>query len=155
VNEPLILERFCDSQKHGTFGIISYKGEQIAVTVEKPWSDNKPFESCIPQGKYKLVTFIRGNGDHVFALINKEIGVYKTQADMMASGGKGRYSILIHVANYADDVVGCIGPGEEWTWDSRKEILMVTKSGKTTAKLLSLIRKNNITDIEIFWKEHW
>jgi len=150
----LILERFCDSADHGTFGVISFRGSRQCNTVERPWLDNIPFKSCIPAGRYRLIPFHRLNGQDVYALVNEDLRVYLTKEDMDEAGGQGRYAILIHIANYIDDVVGCIGPGDHWTWSSDKNCLMVTSSRTTTAKLMRLISSKQIDAIEIIWKHH-
>ncbi len=64
-------------------------------TVERPWLDNKPFESCIPTGEYSLNWHESPKFDWCYEVENVE----------------GRTHILLHVANYPTDVVGCIGLG--------------------------------------------
>ncbi len=65
------------------------------MTVELPWKNNRAKESCIPPGEYQVT--IRHSpkyGKHY--LINNV---------------KGRDLILIHVANYTRELLGCIGVG--------------------------------------------
>ena len=47
----------------GTFGSFWVLGKQL-YTCERPWLDNAPFVSCIPEGEYaiKPQIFHRGNG---------------------------------------------------------------------------------------------
>tara|TARA_R110002167_G_scaffold36037_3_gene114692 strand:+ start:347 stop:742 length:396 start_codon:yes stop_codon:yes gene_type:complete len=65
-------------------------------TIERPWQNNLPFKSCIPDGEYKIkLTDSPRFGP----------GTWQVQ-DV-----PDRTHILFHVANTADDVVGCIGCG--------------------------------------------
>lgn len=73
------------------------------VTVERPWLDNRPYVSCIPEG--------------VYTLRKRRSGVVER-----TTGGKylegwevtrvpGRTHIMIHPANLMDQLEGCIAPG--------------------------------------------
>lgn len=100
----LRLERFCYSPL-GTFGHLYLPGLSL-FTVERPWEGNRPFVSCIPVGRYPLLstTFFRKGYRTV------EIGSVP-----------GRDRILVHVANVAEEVEGCVGVGRalgslERTW---------------------------------------
>jgi len=78
----------------GTLGVIEVAGERF-YTIERPWLDNKPNVSCIPEGKYRMgwrESPKFGETWHV-----------KDVAE--------RTWILIHAANYPKDVQGCIGLG--------------------------------------------
>ena len=81
-----------------------------------------PFKSCVPDGEYRMRSFVRPSGDKVMILSNPDLGVYEQEADMLEPG-KGRYLILIHVGNNVEDVVGCIAPGMTGdlknVWNSR------------------------------------
>jgi hypothetical protein len=99
-------------------------------TVERPWIDNKPNISCIPQGTYKLSwcdTQTAGNRR------GRGLGIEKVP---------GRSLIRIHVANKAEDVMGCIGVGMEYyrfgdEWG-------ITGSRKALNKLMDLISDNEV-----------
>jgi hypothetical protein len=91
----MILSRFAQLEKE-TIGRLDYDGESY-WTVERPWLNNLPFESCIPDGNYVL----RRCNSPKFGPNMWEV------ADV-----PGRSHILIHVANTSRDVVGCIGLGE-------------------------------------------
>ena len=68
---------------------------QIFYTIERPWLNNKPFESCIPVGEYSL----KWKESPKFGMCYEVENV------------DGRTHILIHAANFPTDVVGCIGLG--------------------------------------------
>ena len=89
----LRLHRFCLAEM-GTFGVMRVGGEKF-YTVERPWLDNQPFDSCIPEGVWPL----RRSHFHR--------GGYETFAVTVP----GRTHILFHIANVPEDVHGCIGIG--------------------------------------------
>jgi hypothetical protein len=57
-----------------------------------------PFKSCIPEGVYQAEKYSSPKYPDVWEL--KDV--------------PERTHILIHAANWAKDVQGCIGPGMEW-----------------------------------------
>lgn len=120
-------------------------GEWSCYTIERPWRrwsvpGGQPFESCIPDGNYDLVPFMRPNGDKVFAIVNPDLGVHFQEADRPKDSNgqrQGRYLCLIHPANYVDDVVGCIGPGKIRTIDTSRHKIMVTSSRVAMTEILA------------------
>jgi len=88
------LGRFCYSPM-GTFGRLNL-GEFTLYTVERPWLDNRPSISCIPEGTYRCEPrrYNRGGYDTVEVL-----------------GVPGRSHILFHRGNTMHDVEGCIALG--------------------------------------------
>jgi hypothetical protein len=109
----ITLERFAYLDEC-TRGVL-HVGNHTFQTIERPWIKNSdgpgglPFESCIPDGTYRLRAYTRPSGKKSFILSNSDHGVYEQQEDM--GGATGRYLILIHVGNTIADVVGCIAPG--------------------------------------------
>ena len=101
--EQVLLERFAYSP-YGVFGRFMFP-EFECFTVERPWLDNKPRESCIPEGTYKirLGTYNRG-GYPAYEVL----------------GVPDRSLIKIHVGNTIDDVIGCIAPGKALGFLERK-----------------------------------
>ena len=91
----LLLTRY-GSTPFGTFGVLSMASGFVCHTVEKPWLDNRPWVSCIPDGRYVLQesTFVRGG--------------YVTY-EVMDVWERNR--ILVHAGNTSDDVQGCIALG--------------------------------------------
>jgi hypothetical protein len=90
----LILPRI-SSTSYGTFGALidTFNYFPFATTIERPWLDNKPNVSCIPAGTYTCKRVTRPKHGECFEVQNVE----------------GRSAILFHVANYPEDVQGCIG----------------------------------------------
>lgn len=98
----LRLHRFCLSETGtlGTMRVLSHK----FYTVERPWLDNRPYDSCIPEGVWPLrrERFQRGGYDTLAVTV------------------PGRTHILFHIANTPDEVHGCIGVGTGlWHIDDR------------------------------------
>ncbi len=108
-------------------GRLSFDGQTL-YTIERPWIPTAPggksFESCIPAGDYALQQFTRPNNDTVLALTNPGLAVYLHDGHRPSS--VGRYLILIHAANWADQVNGCIAPGKGRGLNTRGP--MVTQS---------------------------
>lgn len=94
----------------GAFGRLFLDGEFLAYTVERPWLDNVPFESCVPAGFYYLAPFNSRTKfpSDTFALHNSDLKVHVAE-----TGEPGeRFAILIHSANQAGELAGCIALGD-------------------------------------------
>ena len=113
--KKLLLERKkSDDTKTETEGFLTFPGHTLC-TIEQEWrfDPSRPggvsFNSCVPVGTYRLRPHTRPDGKNVVALVNEDLGVYYLEEDMPPEGG--RYLVLMHIANWSKDVVGCIGPG--------------------------------------------
>lgn len=108
----LVLERYCYGHtlpfRLPTLGRLKVGGDTF-FTCEDPWNNNKPFDSCVPDGVYDLVPHDSPKHPDTWALVNHDLDIYHLPADMP---GKGRFAILIHPGNYETDVEGCIAPGK-------------------------------------------
>jgi hypothetical protein len=132
----LILERYCYSETE-TEGRLWLNDDEFVYTLERPWIDGvpggMPFESCVPDGEYMLIEHDRPNGDRVFALRNPALSVFYTKQERRDN--PGRYLILIHSANWVEQVVGCIAPGLVRTIAENKR--MVRSSRDAMRKIMS------------------
>ena len=135
-----------------TEGFLSWAGG-VMCTIERPWIPadgtrlgGKPFESCVPSGIYKLRGHRRPDGKKVVALVAENLGVYYLEEDMPAEGG--RFLILIHIANWVHNVVGCIGPGL-YKQDSTQG-RMVVSSGSAMNQIMTYIG-NDGAELDIRW----
>ena len=80
-----------------TFGeLFNEDGSSLCYTIELPWLDNHPQKSCIPVGTYVANTYFSPH--HGF-------NVWRLDAV------PGRSEIEIHPANFASELLGCIGVG--------------------------------------------
>jgi hypothetical protein len=93
-------------------------------TMERPWKDNTPQISCIPDGLYLCKHF---NGKRF-----KDV--------WEVTKVKGRTAILIHQANYAAELEGCIAVG--LYHDNSVKDRMVCKSRDAMADLKSYIGRS-------------
>ncbi|WP_445354551.1 DUF5675 family protein [Microbulbifer sp. EKSA008] len=102
------LQRFAYGP-NATLGRLRVR-DCVFYTVERPWLGNRPFESCIPEGVYSCNPYSSPRFPNVWELLEVP----------------SRSKILIHIANYAADVQGCIGvgsslaPGSWWVTQSRR-----------------------------------
>jgi Family of unknown function (DUF5675) len=132
----LRLQRYCYSDTE-TEGKLWLNDHESLFTLERPWRPGlpggMPFESCVPDGSYELIPHRRPNGDSVFALRNPDLGVYYTEAER--GENSGRYLILIHSANFVEQVVGCIAPGLVRTISENRR--MVRSSREAMRKIMS------------------
>lgn len=121
-----------------TIGKMYFKGEFVCYTVERPWLNNEKGVSCIPAGVYSLEPYTSSKYFDCFFLGNKNLGVGLLETFQ-------RTYILIHPANYASELEGCIAPGLDLhpsTWG-------VSQSRVAMDKLRKLIKIEGITDINI------
>lgn len=98
----LKIERVYTSM--GTFGKLYVDGSFLCHTVEKQWRNNKASVSCVPVGLYKLSPHVSSRFGKCYILSQKSLGVTHT-------GPSQRTHCLIHPANTADELAGCIAPG--------------------------------------------
>lgn len=107
----------------GTFGVLLADGAPFAVTLERPWRDNRRGESCIPVGEY---TCVRVNSP-------------KFGSTWMVRDVPGRSEILFHAGNTFADSHGCILVAEKFaTWADGSTSIADSKLGM--ADLMSLTR---------------
>ena len=79
----------------GTNGLLFINGVFQCFTIELPWHNNMPQQSCIPLGKYLLLK--RWTAERGYHLLLADV--------------PGRALILIHPANSATkELQGCIAP---------------------------------------------
>jgi hypothetical protein len=131
---PLTIER--GYTELGTFGTLTvrpdYGPEWECETVERPWINNEPNISCIPEGRYRIrrTRYNKGNagaGYPAFEILDVT----------------GRSLIKIHVANWPHDVEGCVGVGDKQAviYDKRdgNSYAGVTSSGNTHTAFMGVM----------------
>ena len=134
-----------------TQGFMSWPGTVLA-TIEQEWREDpdrpggESNNSCVPAGKYRLIPHTRPDGKEVVALINEDLGVYYLAGDRPSEGG--RYLILIHIANWAHDVIGCIGPGVGKSGSAQGPMV---SSSKAAMNLLMDYIDGDDAELEIRW----
>jgi len=136
----------------GTFGTLGvYPDTDTSVeptlrlqTVEQPWRDNKPYQSCIPAGEYWLVPYDSPRHGQTWAIVGGNVGFPETDPHILRS------ECLFHVANWADQVQGCIGPGMGRAIDPARGP-MVTSSRAALAELKQAMSVEEIHTLTIRW----
>ncbi len=143
------LKRFSYGE-YETEGVLVI-GDEIFATIEQPWTPNpngakggKPFESCVPDGMYRLVPFVRPkNKRRVYIMFNPDNGVWRFPLEHDA--GKGRDLCLFHRANWARQIQGCIAPGirrqpmVDPKGESKYAVPAVNQSGNAMKRMLALL----------------
>lgn len=91
------MERIPD----GVFGILEFPSGQQLHTCEDDWVNNRPGESCIPPGIYRLErSWYYGGKYETFEICDVP----------------GRSRILVHKGNTEEDVKGCVAVGLRRGW---------------------------------------
>lgn len=98
----------------GTLGKLTV-GPWSCYTIERPWKNNQPSVSCIPEGEYRCEPFSGTRFKDVVQVMDVP----------------DRTFILIHVANFPHDIEGCIGVGDSFVSDALEPA--VYNSKKTLA----------------------
>ena len=93
------LQRFC-YHPEGTLGVVKLEGTRF-YSIECPWMNNEKNISCIPVGSYEMQWRKSPRFGWTWELQDVPDRSY----------------ILIHVANFASDIEGCIGLGMELMGD--------------------------------------
>lgn len=135
-----------------TQGFMTWPGSTLC-TIEQEWRPDPNREggesnnSCVPSGKYQLIPHTRPSDDvEVVALVNEDLGVYYLEEDLPPEGG--RFLILMHIANWSHNVVGCIGPGVGKADSDQGP--MVASSRAAMNKLMDYIDGDD-AELEIRW----
>lgn len=97
-------------------GVLMLNWEPICVTLEPPWKNNKPTESCIPPGAYECFRRVTQS--------NLTAGHPDT---FEVENVPDRSAILFHVGNFPVQTEGCIILGLAFS-TSTPAIPMVTDS---------------------------
>lgn len=116
----------------GHLSLPGIQGFWEGYTVERPWKNNKPHISCIQAGVYEAFTRVSPTNGKVIEL--KDV--------------PGRSHIQLHIANWAWQLEGCIGPGLERKPDG------VGESGAAMEDLYELCQGQEI-QVEIIASTHF
>jgi hypothetical protein len=101
-----------------TLGVMAVNGYKWQ-TLERPWvpsPDNvcgAKGISCVPAGEYRLTGHNSEAHPKVWALVNAKLGVYHWDSDVPPGCVLARTVVLIHAANYPEELRGCIAVGKE------------------------------------------
>lgn len=145
----LVLEREPNTPPGCTLGFLILPGV-ILCTMELPWISSptckggKKGVSCVPPGHYKLEKHDSPKHPKTWALVNHSLDVVHYEGDDH-DPDEDRATCLLHVANYASQLQGCIGVGLAHA-PAPEGGYMVTNSAKAMQKL---------RDAVPWTDEHW
>jgi hypothetical protein len=122
-------DKHSPTQTEGVLVVLDANGQKLfsCFTMELPWRNNERKVSCIPPGRYQVVhrkSPKYGDHFHILNVPNRDL-------------------ILIHQANYARQLQGCIGVGKNRMDIDRDGKTDITDSVATMKKLLELIPKTS------------
>lgn len=126
-------------------------GNLDLFTLERPWIQNPEGPggalsvSCVPDGTYAIQPHNSLKHPNTYALTNELLGVFY-QATPPECGPVdarlwGRTTILMHVGNTVEDVIGCIASGQRCSVVNNK--FSVFESGAAMASLRALLGSDN------------
>lgn len=147
----LVLEREPNNPQGCTLGFLHLPG-LILCTIELPWiasptcNGGLKGKSCVPAGYYRLVRHDSPKHPKTWALVNHGLDVVHYENDDH-DPDEDRATCLIHIANYASQLQGCIGIGLAHT--KFENGYMVTNSAKAMDKLRAILPydDNNTLDV--------
>jgi len=97
----------------GVFGELQFPTGEVFYTIERPWLNNEAYVSCIPDGVYTL------EKRHSPVVHRTSGGAY--QEGWEVTDVPGRTFIMLHPANWMDDLAGCIGVGKRYAVTQNKK----------------------------------
>lgn len=128
---------------HGTFGTLTFNDFRC-FTIERPWVNNEPRVSCIPDGDYQGKWYDSPRFGRTIALVGETVSLFPSPSHR-------RSAILIHKANTMDELLGCIGLGDSLGVVNGK--WAVLNSVRTLREFLSILPNTDIP-IKIFTGFH-
>jgi hypothetical protein len=139
----LLIERRCDFEALGCIGAFVLEADDgtplvEGYTAENPWLNNRQNVSCIPEGVYRAIL-------HDSPKFGRCLWVQDVPE---------RTEILVHVANSQTDVLGCIGPGDDYGWWPEREELAVWNSQDTLDRILQAIQDRGLEEIDVDIRWH-
>lgn len=87
-----------------TGGLLSLPSGRELYTLERPWRNNRPFDSCIPESVYMCEPYDSPKFGDVYILSGGQVSKFRSQHHE-------RYGILFHPANRSHSLAGCIAVG--------------------------------------------
>ena len=96
----LRLERLLTIRENCALGQLVDGGDVVCKTLELPWRENRLNVSRIPGGRYQVQPYGSHHNGDCYRFLDWQT--------------KPRSGILIHVANVANELEGCIAVGEDF-----------------------------------------
>lgn len=134
VKRVLVIKR--KYYEKGTHGLGIFPSGETMDMLERPWADNTPHISCVPEGEY-AVTY--EESPLVFRLTKEKYTHAYT-----VSGVPYRTLIRFHQANYPNDLEGCISMGSA-AFNHKTPV--VWKSGPEFERFMRIMGEECITHV--------
>ncbi len=137
-----------------TLGVLSFSTPSedfVAQTMERPWipmpgsRGGLSGKSCVPPGEYRLERHNSEAHPNTWALVNHELDVHHWED---REHPEWRALVVIHIANLARELRGCIAPGRRRTVED-DGTHAVTDSRLTMDELKRLLPWNDTHVLEI------
>ena len=130
----LLLYRVASNGK-GTFGVLLWRHQPFALSLEDQWKNNKRRMSCIPAGTYSC----------------KRVNSPKFGDTFEVTGVQGRTHILFHKGNTHKDTEGCILIGEEFGSLNGEPAVLASRKGFVEFQKLTSNLDSFILGIRDYW----
>jgi len=121
-----------------TLGLL-FVGDLSLVTIERPWVPTPKGKggtkgiSCVPLGTYRLERHNSDAHPMTWALVNHELDVAHWEGQ--DPDPHVRTTVLIHAANWASELRGCIAPGTRTATSAQGYMVQESR------KAMELLRK--------------
>jgi hypothetical protein len=113
--------------------------------LERPWLDNRPFESCIPTGQYILLPWESPTFGPVYIFVGGSVSIEQGKGD--------RYACLIHSANYTKQLQGCLALGmDKVDWYEPQDSAAVWSSRKALSDFKEKVGYSDPVQVTISWE---
>ena len=118
-----------------TDGVLYMPSGRAFKTLERPWKNNVPFTSCVPDGMYKITPWRSPRHGDCYILEGEGVGHTKGW----------RTHILLHPANSIAELQGCVALGLGWRGDRLRdsraamELFLYDMAGKSAMLYIATI----------------
>lgn len=94
-----------------TGGILTMSSGRVLQSLECPWKNNKPFESCIPDGAYRIDPWQSPTHGECYIISGGTVG--KTEGI--------RTYCLFHAATKVSQLQGCVALASSWNGQNLRD----------------------------------
>lgn len=140
------------SNSAATYGKAWFNNIYLGVCVEQPWNNNLQGHSCIPDGTYELHAHESPKHPNSVSFHNPSLNIY-AEPYLIPKGINGRSDCLIHSANFANQLEGCVALGLDYMKGSDGKPMGVTSSKVTIDKLTTLWADRKNLQAVVSWSD--
>jgi hypothetical protein len=133
-----------DKSKTGSHGEFELEGDTWQ-SLEQPWRDNKPYQSCVPPGIYELRPYSSPKYGDCYIMVNEDLNVYEFEHSE-GRPADGRFLCLfVHKGNWVRNFKGCVGAG----FDYLENEDMITSTKKACEQVNKAVIQEGSYKLEI------